>query len=84
MKKGTRLNILPGSNIYIDTNDPDYVLELSLCKTHLRVIPLNGGEPSYWIDRSTTTIRHSKDCDSIHYRKQRKYPVMLKFDKLPI
>jgi len=83
MKKGTSKIHLPGSNIYIDTNDPDYVLELSSCKTHIRVIPLDGGEPSSWIDRNTTTIRHAKDFDSIHYRK-RKYPAMLKFQKLPI
>lgn len=74
-----RLQML-GSGIYIDTDHPDYVLEFSLDKRYVKVIPMNNDDDeSSWYALDSSTIRHGVGYDAMHYRKQRRYPVMLKF-----
>jgi hypothetical protein len=76
MKKRRTIHL--GSNIYVDTDNRDYILEYSLCKQYLRVIKVDDWQTCGWIDIDAS-IRHAKDYQFIHYSYKRKYPIMLKF-----
>lgn len=75
-----RKKTMYASNIYIDTDDKRYVLQLSACSKYIRVVNLVQEQYNGWTALSGTAVKRTKEhWFYVHRRKDIKYTVNLKF-----